>query len=156
MPDTAVAQVVDTNVTPAPSNDDIVPMVTGKLRREKGRAMLTLDVSRLHSYLDNLGVTKDLGAKRFQNAPASRPDIVDTQNHAIVPKALCSFDYKKDANGNEITGTIEFDLIKQYTTPPTEAVLKALAESVKDAAVAVVMHYQPVEISISVVGKKPR
>jgi hypothetical protein len=137
--------------TPAPAGDELVPMVTGKLRREKGRAVLTLDVSKLHSYLEFLGVTKETQYKRFSNAPASRSDVVDNVNHALVPKALCSFDYKADA-----PGTLEIDLLRHYTVPPTEPTLRQIAESVKDAAIAVVTHYQPVEISISIVGKKPR
>ena len=134
-----------------PATDELIPMVTGKLRREKGRAVLTLDVSKLHSYLDFLGVQRETQYKRFSNAPASRSDVVDNQNHALVPKALCSFDYKADA-----PGILEIDLLRHYTTPPTEPTLRQIAESVKDAAIAVVTHYQPVEISINIVGKKPR
>lgn len=144
----------DTTVTTGSTTD--IHMVTGKLRRDKGRAILTLDVSKLHNYLDTLGVEKDVASKRYANAPAARPEVVDTNNHAIVPKVLCSLDYKKDASGNVMPGILEIDLVRQYTTPPTEDTLKALAESVRDAAIAVVMHFQPVEISITVVGKKPR
>lgn len=147
------ATVTTTTAVPAATD---VQLVTGGLRREKGRAILTLDCSNLHNYLDTLGVQREDGYKRFANAPASRMDILDNVNHAIVPKALCSFDYKKDANGAVMPGVLEFDLLKQYTTPPTEQTLQQLAESVRDAAIAVVTHYQPVEISITVVGKKPR
>ncbi len=156
---TATATQVTTIETTAPVTEpaeERVPMVTGKLRREKGRAVLTLDVSKLHTYLDFLQVGRDAGYKRFLNAPASRSDIIDTTNHAIVPKALCSFEYKKDANGAEMPGILEIDLLRSYQTPPTEPTLRQIAESVKDAAIAVVTHYQPVEISITVVGKKPR
>lgn len=133
------------------ATEELVSMVTGKLRRERGRAVLTLDVSKLHEYLEWIGVTKDTQYKRFQNAPASRSDIVDNVNHVLVPKALCSFDYKEGS-----PGVLEIDLLRHYTMPPTEDTLRVIAESVKDASVAVIMHYQPVEISISVVGKKPR
>lgn len=154
MPETATAQTQTQNTeTPA---EERVHLVTGKLRREKGRALLTLDVSKLHTYLDHLQVTKDTAGKRYQNCPQSRSDVVDTQNHAIVPKALCSFDYSKDANGNTREGVIEIDLLRHYQTPPTEQTLRAIAESVRDAATAVITHYQPVEIAINIVGKKPR
>jgi hypothetical protein len=142
--------------TVTPPNEERIALVTGKLRREKGRALLTLDVSKLHTYLEYLGVQKDTTTKRYQACPQSRSDIVDTQNHAIVPKALCSFEYKKDANGNEQAGILEIDLLRHYQTPPTEPTLLQLAQSVKDAATAVVTHYQPVEIAINIVGKKPR
>lgn len=153
LPADAVSQ---SNPTPTTPQEDLVPMVTGKLRREKGRAVLTLDVSRLHTYLDTLNVGKDNAYKRYSNAPASRSDLIDSVNHALVPKALCSFDYKKDAAGVEVTGTLEIDLLRCYSTPPTEQTLQAIAESVKDATTAVITHYQPVEISISISGKKPR
>lgn len=150
-------QISEVSATPVNASDsDIVPMVTGKLRRERGRAVLVLDVSKLHAYLEWLGVSKDTTYKRFQNAPASRSDVVDNVNHALVPKALCSFDYKKDVNGAEMPGILEIDLLRHYNTPPTEPTLKIIAESVKDASVAVVTHYQPVEISISIVGKKAK
>ena len=152
MPETAV-NVTPTNETP---NEERVPLVQGKLRREKGRALLSLDVSKLHTYLDSLGVTKDTAAKRYSACPQSRTDVVDTQNHAIVPKALCSFEYAKDPNGNTRDGWLEIDLLRHYQTPPTEVTLKAIAESVRDAATAVVTHYQPVEIAIEIIGKKPR
>jgi hypothetical protein len=150
---------VNTTELPAQAGQtepEILSLVKGKLRREKGRAILTLDVSKLHSYLDFLGVQRDTASKRFAACPQSRSDIVDTGNHAIVPKALCSFEYKKDANGNEQAGVLEIDLLRHYQTPPTEPTLRQLAESVKDAATAVVTHYQPVEIAINIVGKKPR
>lgn len=156
MPETATTEATQVTVTPAAPAEERVPLVQGKLRREKGRALLTLDVSKLHAYLDFLGVTKDTAGKRYQSCPQSRTDVVDTQNHAIVPKALCSFDYAKDANGNVREGWLEIDLLRHYQTPPTEPTLVAIAESVRDAATAVVTHYQPVEIAISVVGKKAR
>lgn len=154
-----ITTVVDNSV-PAPivaptpdtaPESDLVPMVTGKLRRERGRAILTLDVSKLHQYLDFLGVQKETQYKRYSNAPASRSDVVDNVNHALVPKCLCSFDYKAGE-----PGILEIDLLRHYTTPPTEPTLRQIAESVKDASIAVVTHYQPVEISINIVGKKPR
>lgn len=144
----------ETTTTVVPPSTD-VQLVTGGMRREKGRAILTLDVSKLHAYLTTLGVQHD-GAKGFANAPASRVEILDNVNNAIAPKALCSFNYKKDAAGAAMPGILEFDLLKEYTTPPNEPTLRALAESVKDAAIAVVTHYQPVEISITVIGKKGR
>lgn len=138
--------------TPTPPSEDTpVPLVTGKLRRERGRALLILDVSKFHAYLDFLGVAREAQYKRFSNAPASRPDVVDNVNHVLVPKALCSFDYKEGS-----PGILEIDLLRHYTTPPTEPTLRQIAESVKDAAIACVTHYQPVEISINIVGKKPR
>lgn len=156
MPETQTATATDTTPATPVATEERVPLVQGKLRREKGRALLTLDVSKLHQYLDFLGVTRDAGAKRFANCPQSRTDVLDTANHAIVPKALCSFEYKKDANGNDMPGWLEIDLLRLYTTPPTEPTLRQIAESVKDAATAVVTHYQPVEIAINIVGKKPR
>jgi len=157
MPEVTVTEVSNVSATPASGESVSQPMVTGKLRRDKGRAVLILDVSPLHAYLDTLGVQRDTAYKRFTNAPASRADFVDSTNHVLVPKALCSFDYNaKDAQGNLIPGTLEIDLLRHYQTPPTEPTLRQIAESVKDAAIAVVTHYQPVEISISIVGKKPR
>jgi hypothetical protein len=153
MPD---LDTVPTTPTDAPQTEERVPLVTGKLRREKGRALLTLDVSKLHSYLDFLGVTKDTAGKLYASCPQSRTPIVDTANHAVVPKALCSIDYKKDANGNVMPGVLEIDLLSHYQTPPIESTLRELAESVKHAATAVITHYQPVEIPIEIVGKKPR
>lgn len=148
------AQVVaatEVVATPVVTEGVTVPMVTGKLRREKGRALLMLDVSRFHDYLDKLGVARDAASKRFTNAPASRTDVIDSTNHALVPKVLCSTDYKEGQ-----PGVLEIDLLRHYTTPPTEPTLRIIAESVKDAAIAVVTHYQPVEISIAIVGKKAR
>jgi hypothetical protein len=151
----ATSTVTDT-AAPTTPTEERVPLVQGKLRREKGRALLTLDVSKLHAYLDFLGVARDASGKRFANCPQSRVEIVDNTNHAIVPKALCSFDYKKDAAGTEVPGVLEIDLLRHYQTPPTEPTLRAIAESVRDAATAVVTHYQPVEISINITGKKAR
>lgn len=151
------ATATATNTVNADTTEERVPLVTGKLRREKGRALLTLDVSKLHSYLGTtLQVAKDNATKRFANCPQSRTDVIDTANHAIVPKALCSFDYKKDGNGNPMDGVLEIDLLGHYTTPPAEPTLREIAESVKHAATAVITHYQPVEIAINIVGKKPR
>lgn len=139
-----------TTTTPVPAVTE-VQLVTGNLMRKLGKAILTLDLTNLHAYLDKLGVPKDDASKRFANCPQSRPDIIDTANHAVVPKALCSYVYAKDK-----PGIIEIDVLAQYQTPPDEKTLTEIAESVKDAAIAVITHYQPVEISISVVGKQPR
>lgn len=137
-----------TTVVPAVTE---VQLVTGNLMRKLGKAVLSLDLTNLHAYLEKLGVPKDDVSKRFANCPQSKPEIIDTVNHAVVPKALCSFVYMKDKPGH-----IEIDVLAQYQTPPSEDTLNEIAESVKDAAIAVITHYQPVEISISVVGKTPR
>ena len=147
------ATVTETQTTQA---EEKFPLVIGKLRREKGRALLTLDVGPLHKYLDMLGVQKDTATKFYAACPQSRTDVIDTANHAIVPKALCSVNYKKDGNGNAMPGWIEIDLLSHYTTPPSEPTLRELAESVKHAATAVITHYQPVEIAINITGKKAR
>lgn len=156
-PTTTTTTIVNATAQAPESTQSDVRMVTGKLRRERGRAVLLLDVSKLHEYLEFLNVPKEATYKRFSNAPASRADVVDNVNHAIVPKSLCSFDYNtKNAAGEVVPGILEIDLLRHYATPPTEPTLRAIAESVKDAAVAVVTHYQPVEISITVVGKKAK
>lgn len=143
--------------TPNPAQETRDLLVGGKLVREKGKLFLRLDVSKLHDWLRHIGVEVDAANKRFTGAPGSRVDVIDTSEHVISPKALCSVAYKNDTNTNQpMPGLLEFDLMRHYTTPPTNEALDVIAASVRDAAYAVVAHYQPVEITISVVGKKAR
>ena len=157
MPAPATATPVTPSATPAPDTAPHQRLVDGKLVREKGKLYLRLDVSKLHDWLRHIGVEIDAANKRFTGAPGSRAEIIDTTEHVISPKALCSTAYKVDTNTNQPTpGLLEFDLMRNYSTPPTNEALDVIAASVRDAAYAVVAHYQPVEITISVVGKKAR
>jgi hypothetical protein len=143
-----------TTVTPADAAPatDAPRLVKGALVRDKGKLVLKLDCSGLHAYLDSLGIEREATYRRFANAPATRNDTVDPAEHTIAPKFLCT--YTVNAAG-EKSSVIEADLMRFYSTPPTIEAMKRIAESIPEAALAVVAHYQPVEIAINVIGKKP-
>lgn len=145
---------VTTTTTPADAAPvaDAPRLVKGALVRDKGKLVLKLDCSGLHAYLDSLGVERETSYKRFANAPATRHEVVDPAEHTLAPKFLCTYSMGADGARSSL---IEADLMRYYTTPPTIEAMKRIAESIPEAALAVVAHYQPVEIAINVLGKKP-
>lgn len=149
------ATPVTTTTTPADAAPatDAPRLVKGALVRDKGKLVLKLDCSGLHTYLDSLGIEREATYKRFANAPATRHEVVDPAEHTLAPKFLCT--YSINPSDGARSSLIEADLMRFYSTPPTIEAMKRIAESIPEAALAVVAHYQPVEIAINVLGKKP-
>lgn len=150
MPATTTTTVT-TPADAAPATDT-PRLVKGALVRDKGKLVLKLDCTGLHQYLDQLGIERETGYKRFANAPATRHEVVDPAEHTLAPKFLCTYSVTGTDNRSPL---IEADLMRYYSTPPTIEAMKRIAESIPEAALAVVAHYQPVEIAINVLGKKP-
>lgn len=143
--------------TPAATPVQVFPRaVSAHLKRDKGKIILRCDVSGLHNYLDSLGIEIDTQYHRYASAPpvASGADVVNTADHTLSTRALLSRKYWKDPTTNQIVpGMLQYDLLVAYQTPPNVAALQSIADSIEVAYHAIISHYQPVEISVSLVRK---
>ncbi len=146
-------------VTPAPvasatvaAEAPVLGAVVGKLTKERGKIILRLDCTGLHNYLEAIGVRSSASDGRYQDAPADRYDAVNPGTHKLLPKALC---FRTKLPSGVWSSVVDIDIMRQYSVPPTLDAIKLISESVGEARQAVIDHYQPVEISISITSKKP-
>lgn len=136
--------------SPAPTK-----LTTARLLRDKGKLTLRLDVTGLHAYLDAIGIGRDPGYSRYLDSPTNGAEIVDTRTHKVSPRALMSTKYHINPDtGTAEPGILVYDILRVYSTPPTMATMEVIAESVREATIATINHYQPVEISVSVTSRR--
>lgn len=164
MPSIATATVapVATGESLPPAADATVEannaLVIAKVIASKGRMSLWCDVTKLHQYLDALGIERDTGAKRFASLPSHQSGgdvVIDTRSHKVAARFLGRLSYAKDpTTGATLPGILECDLNQIYSTPPTRATLDVIAASVRDATMELIAWYQPVEISVQIVTKR--
>ena len=162
MPEIATATVSPATGATLPAPTDVpvesTPLVVAKVIASKGRMSLWCDVTRLHAYLDSLGIERDTSYKRFASLPAHASGgdaVIDVRTHKVAARWLGRTAYAKDATtGNTLPGILECDLNSIYSTPPTRATLDVIAASVRDATMELIAWYQPVEISVQIVTKR--
>lgn len=157
MPTPIAPPVVTPEVAAIAPPEEIIPLVVAVVSAEKGRMKLTCDVRGLHAHLDRLGIENEGAYVQYASLP-SHPrggDVtIDTSTHKLAARALGRKNYAKDAAGNVRPGILEWDLVKVYGAPPSRPTLDLIAASCKPAALELIAHYQPVEISVRVVTKR--
>jgi hypothetical protein len=113
-------------------------------RSPSGEFTLSIDARGLHEHLRAIGVPERDGA--FQNQPPSGSygNSIAPGRDMIEPCALLA----------TAEVPLRIDLRVHYHTPPTLDRIRALAESARDCARAILDHYTPIDVSVHVVGKK--
>lgn len=108
-------------------------------RREKGKCVMVIDAKGLHDYLARIGVDKTPGGQYHDGPPSSSSAITGT---TVNTKALLMSD-----------GPQVFNLMDYFSNCPSAEVMRALGDSVHDAAHKIVEHYRPIEISVIIHAK---
>jgi len=134
-----------------PTLDPDAPLVAAHVKGDKGKLLLTLDCRGLHAYLRQLGVGENPQYNnQLESAPNTGGQLIDANKHTVTPLALCMLDRSKTGAERSVT---TIDLTQFYNVPPTVDTLQFLANSIRPAYDAVIAHYRPVEIKITVKGK---
>lgn len=116
-------------------------LVKVKLTRQSGRAMLSIDASELHAYLDTHGVPLDADGVRYINRPAADYSEIDTRRNQISSALLLR------------RGPQQVNVGDCYGRPVGVDLLQTLANSVEEVVRNVVDHYRPIEINVVIAGK---
>ncbi len=128
---------------PLPATDVAAhkPLVEVAVKRGKpdSRLVLTINAKELHSRLDEMGAPSD--GDRYSDGPASTFRIVN--GDSLSTELFLKKEYPVTVN---LTGI--------FSQPPTPERLKAICNSTYDVVRKILLHYQPIDIKVTLL-KRP-
>lgn len=132
----AIAPTVDTSVA-----NPSTPLVEVAVRRNKpdNRLVLTINAKELHSRLDEMGAP--VVGNAYDDQPISTFSIVS--GDSLSPKLFLKREYPVTVN---LSGV--------FSSPPTPQRLAAICNSSFDVVRNILLHYQPIDIKVTLL-KQP-
>lgn len=123
-------------------------MIKLKFTRESGKLVLSVNATGLHETLDAIGCRTQTagGITRYESRPHAPTLVADTAGNTLSTEI---FLVKPPEGKTEIT----YNLSEIYNRPPSLDQLRRLARSADEKARAILEHYQPVDIQVSIQKK---
>lgn len=123
-------------------------MIKLKFTRESGKLVLSVNATGLHETLDAIGCKTQTagGVTRYESRPHAPTLVADTSGNTLSTEIFLV----KPAEGKTET---TYNLSEVYNRPPSLDQLRRLANSANEKARAILEHYQPVDIQVSIQKK---
>lgn len=123
-------------------------MIKLKFTRESGKLVLSVNATGLHETLDAIGCRTQTagGVTRYESRPHAPTLVADTSGNTLSTEI---FLVKPPEGKTETT----YNLSEVYQRPPSLEQLRRLANSANEKARAILEHYQPVDIQVSIQKK---